>query len=78
MVNNPNQTFKGCQKNLCSSCVVQLQGLINRLGSGVFFFSLFLKIKFVAQVARVRVKAKPIWLFGEHKCDVCGYAAIKK
>jgi len=27
-------------------------------------------------VARVRMKAKPIWLFAEQKCDVCGYAAI--
>jgi hypothetical protein len=61
---------------MCSSCAAQLQGLIIGWEVGCFIFNFKILIKFVAQVARVCVKAKPIWLFAEQECDVCGYAAI--
>jgi hypothetical protein len=39
----------------------------------------FYNIRFVPQVARVGVKAKPIWLFAEKiNCNVYGYGAIEK
>jgi hypothetical protein len=59
----------------------QFQSRLLRTGSsfktstkGFFFYFLF-----IAQLARVSVKPKPIWLSVENKvkCDVCGYAAIE-
>jgi len=38
-----------------------------------------IRVRFVPQVARVGVKAKPIWLFAEKiNCNVYGYGAIEK